>query len=213
MRNKMTSLAADGVVSTAPERASLDALRKATGGIDTPMERHCLRIFLIMERIAAEHSIGIDREVALCASFLFEIGAYPLASTRDVYTSDGRRFAKRLLGPFGWPEARLRLCLDTIERHQQLRSQRRYGAEVELLRRADLVDAFPAVFRFGLSRAWLADLFRRIPRHGLYSMILAGVGAMLRERPATIPKIFLPPRNNNDPRLQQSSQLNGRDDR
>jgi hypothetical protein len=44
----------------------------------------------------------------------------------------------------------------------QLRSQRQYGTEVELLRRADLVDAFPALFRFGLSRAWLADLFGRI---------------------------------------------------
>jgi hypothetical protein len=168
------------------------------------MERHCLRVFLIMERVAADHAIGIDREVALCASYLFEIGAYPLASTRDVYTSDGRRFAKRLLERFGWPEARLRLCLETIERHHQLRSQRRYGAEVELLRRADLVDAFPVFFRFGLSHAWLADLFRRVPRHGLYSTILSGVGAMLRERPATIPRIFLPPRSGSDVRLQPS---------
>ena len=139
----MTALAADGLVSTAAESASLDALRKATGGPDTPMERHCTRVFLIMEQIAADLSLGIDREVALCASYLFEIGAYPLASTRDVYTRDGRRFAKRLLEPFGWPEMRLRLCLDMIERHHQLRSQRRYGAEVELLRRADLVDALP----------------------------------------------------------------------
>ena len=105
----MTPLAADGVVSTAAERASLDALRKAAGAIDTPMERHCLRVFLIVERMATDNSIDIDREVALCASYLFEIGIYPLASTRDVYTSDGRRFAKLLLEPFGWPEARLRL--------------------------------------------------------------------------------------------------------
>ncbi len=201
----MTGLAADEVVSTAAERAALDTLRKAVGGIDTPMERHCLRVFLIMERIAADHRIGIDREVALCASYLFEIGAYPLASSRDVYTSDGRRFAMHLLEPFGWPEARVRRCLDAIERHHQLRSQAQYGAEVELLRRADLVDAFPAFFRFGLSRAWLADLFRRIPREGLYRTILSGVGAMLRERPATIPSIFLPPRRRGDvARLEQS---------
>lgn len=195
MRTETLSSVADDVVSSAPERASLDALRKATGGVDTPMERHCLRVFLIMERIAADQAIALDREVALCASWLFEIGAYPLASTRDVYTSDGRRFAKRLLEPFGWPETRLRLCLDAIERHHQLRSQRHLGAEVELLRRADLVDAFPAFFRSGLSRAWLADLFCRLPRHGLYSTIFWGVGAMLRERPATIPKIFQRPRN------------------
>jgi len=195
-RTEPRSSAADDEVSTAAERASLDALRRATGGVDTAMERHCVRVFLIIERIAADQGIAIDREVALCASYLFEIGAYPLASTRDVYTSDGRRFAKRLLEPFGWPETRLHLCLDAIERHHQLRSQHHRGAEVELLRRADLVDAFPAFFRFGLSRAWLADLFRRLPRRGLYSTILSGVGAMLRERPATIPRIFLSPRHN-----------------
>ena len=195
----MTHPAADAIVSTAAERASLDALRQATGAPDTPMERHCVRVFLMVERMAADQSIGIDREVAVCASCLFEIGAYRLASSEDVYTSDGRRFAKRLLEPFGWPEPRLRVCLDTIERHHQLRSQRQYGAEVELLRRADLVDAFPALFRFGLSREWLADLFRRIPRRGLYRTILAGVGGMVRERPATIPRIFLPPRADASP--------------
>lgn len=189
------SSVADDLVSTAPEKASLTALRKATGGVDTPMERHCLRVFLIMERIAADQAIAIDREIALCASYLFEIGAYPLASTRDVYTSDGRRFAKRLLEPFGWHDTRLRLCLDAIERHHQLRSQRHLGAEVELLRRADLVDAFPGFFRSGLSRVWLADLFERLPRRGLYSTIFSALGAMLRERPGTIPRIFLPPRN------------------
>ena len=186
--------AADPLVSTAAERASLDALREATGALDTPMERHCIRVFVMIERMAADRCVPIDREVALSASFLFEIGVYPVAATGDVYTSDGRRFAKRLLEPFGWPEPRFRLCLDTIERHHQLRSQRQYGTEVELLRRADLVDAFPALFHFGLSRGWLADLFRRIPRRGLYRTILAGVGAMLRERPATVPRIFLPPR-------------------
>jgi len=194
----MTALAADGVVSTAAERASLDALRQATGGIDTPMERHCLRVFLMVERLAADRSIGIDREVTLCASYLFEIGAYPLAASPDVYTTDGRRFAERLLESFGWPDARLRRCLDAIERHHQLRAQWQYEAEVELLRCADLVDAFPAFFRFGLSRAWLADLFRRLPRNGLYGTILAGVGAMLRERPSTIPRIFMPPRSGRD---------------
>jgi hypothetical protein len=201
----MTHLAADDVVSTAAERASLAELRKAVDGPDSPMERHCLRVFLIMERIAAERSLAIDREVALCASWLFEIGGYALASSRDVYTRDSRRFARRLLERFGWPEARLQLCLDAIERHHQLRSQHRYGAEVELLRCADLVDAFPAFFRCGLSRAWLADLFRRVPRRGLYSAIVAAVLAMLRERPSTIPKIFLPPQGNSDVRQGATS--------
>jgi len=67
--------------------------------------------------------------------------------------------------------------------------------EVELLRRADLVDAFPGLLHFGLSRGWLDSLFRRIPRAGLYSMLFGSVLGMLRERPGTIPRIFLPPRD------------------
>ena len=47
--------------------------------------------------------------------------------------------------------------------------------EVELLRRADLVDAFPGLLHFGLSRGWLDSLFRRIPRAGLYSMLFGSV--------------------------------------
>jgi uncharacterized protein DUF6632 len=57
----MTHPAADAIVSTAAERASLDALRQATGAPDTPMERHCVRVFLMVERMAADQSIGIDR--------------------------------------------------------------------------------------------------------------------------------------------------------
>ena len=88
-------LFADQSVSTPAENAALRALRQAAGGTDTPMERHCLRVFLIIERLAADRPIPIDREVALCASLLFDIGVYPLVSTRDVYTNDGRRFAKQ----------------------------------------------------------------------------------------------------------------------
>ncbi len=185
---------ADDLVSTAAEAASLAALRRATGAVATTMERHCLRVFLMIERMASDGALAVDREVAFCASCLFDIGVYPVAATADVYTADGRRFARDLLEPFAWPAERLRRCLDAIERHHQLTSQWLHGAEVELLRRADLVDAFPRVFRFGLPRAWLDDLFRRVPRDGLYAEIGAAVGRMWRERRATIPRIFMPPR-------------------
>jgi hypothetical protein len=190
----VTPLSADDLVSTAAERAALAALRQAVGAGDSVMERHCLRVFLILERLAALLSIEIDREVALCASFLFELGIYPLASTGDVYTTDGRRHAERILRPFGWPEARLRRCLDAVERHHQLRPQWSHGPEVELLRRADLVDAAPALFRGPLPRAWLRELFRQVPRAGLYRDLLALIFRMARERPGTMRWIFLPPR-------------------
>jgi HD domain len=186
---------ADEVVSTPAEKAALEALRRVAGVRDTPMERHCLRVFLIIERLATERSIAIDRELALCVSLLFDIGVYPAVATRDVYTRDGRRFARQVLAPFSWPEARLHRALEAIERHHQVRAQWQHGAEVELLRLADLVDVLPAVFRFGLPGAWLDELARRLPRDGLFSSFLGpAVGAMLRQRPGTIPRIFLPPR-------------------
>ena len=192
-RSSVARVLAEQIVSTEPEQVCLSALRHATGAAESPMERHCLRVFLIIERLASQRGIAIDREVVLCASLLFEIGAYAIASTHRVYTADGRRFAETLLQRFAWPDERLRVCLDAIELHHQLRPQWSRGAEVELLRRAVLIDAFPFVLRDGLSRAWLAQLFRQLPRRGLYLEILRGLCRMLRERPATIPGIFLPP--------------------
>jgi len=184
---------AEDIVSTEAEKASLAALRAAAGADDSVMERHCVRVFLIMEALAAQLGCRLDREVAVCASFLFEIGGYPLASSGDVYTRDGRRYAERLLSRFAWPNERLRRCLDAIERHHQLRPQWQFGAEVELLRRADLVDLAPAWFRGPLSRTWLRALAAQVPRVGLFAMIAGLVRHMLRERPGTIGDIFRPP--------------------
>lgn len=47
----------------------------------------------------------------------------------------------------------------------------------------DLVDAVPAVFQFGINRAWLRSLFEELPRDGLYRTIAPPVSGMLRSRP------------------------------
>jgi hypothetical protein len=184
-------LLAEDLISTSAEHAALAALRRTMGSVGSAMERHCLRVFLIIERLATMRGITIDREVALCASLFFDLGVSPVVATSDVYTIDGRRLARQVLARFAWTNVRLDRCLDAIERHHRLTSQWHRGVEVELLRRADLVDAFPAVFHFGLPRTWLAELFRRIPRNGLYPMLISAVWTMLRERPRTIPRIFL----------------------
>src|SRR5262249_21349115 len=134
----VSRLYADQFVSTPAEIAALRALRDAADGSDTPMERHCLRVFLIIERLAADRGLALDREVALCTSLLFDVGGFASVATRDVYTRDGRRFAQRVLEPFSWPAERLQLGLQAIERHHRLSSQWHHGVEVELLRRADL---------------------------------------------------------------------------
>jgi hypothetical protein len=186
----MARLLAEKVVSTESERACLAALRDATGAGDGPMERHCLRVFVIAERLAAELARRVDREVLLCASLLHDVGAYPLASAGGVYTSDGRRFAMRTLEPFAWPEIRVRACGDAIEHHHEFSPVWELGPETEVLRRADLVDVSGGIVAFGLSRGWLRGLFRAVPRDGLYGEIARIAASIVQERPETIPRIF-----------------------
>src|SRR5262249_28150273 len=130
---------AEDLVRTAAERAALDRLRQITGQTGGPMERHGLRVFLTADRLAAGKEDEIDREVLLIAGLLHDIGLYDEASHGGVYVTDGAEFTAELLRRQGWDEDRIRLCFDSIERHHETRSQWDCGAEVELIRRADLV--------------------------------------------------------------------------
>jgi hypothetical protein len=186
----MARLVADEVVSTEAERACLVALRSATRTADGPMERHCLRVFVISERLAEHHARRIDREVLLCACLLHDIGAYSVAPQGDAYTAEGRRFAAQVLEPFAWPEIRMRACGDAIEHHHELSPMWELGPETELLRRADLVDVSAGVVAFGLPRGWLRGLFRAVAREGIYGEIARIAASIVRERPETIPEIF-----------------------
>jgi HD domain len=185
---------ADELVTTDAERACLDALRAATGDPDGPMERHCVRQFLIAERLGERVADGVDRELLLCAAFLHDAGLYPSVSTGDVYVTDGRRLAERTLAPFGWPLERLARCLDAIEQHHALGARWDRGAEVELVRRSDLVDVTGGLVAFGLPRSWLRGLFRTVPRDGFWRMLAGEVLRMARERPRTLARIPTPRR-------------------
>jgi hypothetical protein len=183
---------ADELALTDAERACLAALRGVTGVRNGPMERHTLRVFLIAERLAADRFLALDREVMLCASFLHDIGLFPRASEGGVYVVDSRHFTERTLEPFGWPAERLRGCLDAIELHHKLRPIWEYGTEAELLRRADYIDMSNGFLRSGLSPRWIRNLFREVPREGFYGEFFRLNWLLLKQRPATIPKIFSP---------------------
>src|SRR5919201_776597 len=85
-----------------------------------------------------------------------------------------------------------RLGLDAVEQHHALQSRWSWGAEVELMRRADLVDVSSGVVTFGVHRWWLRQLFRTVPRDGFYPFLGRAIWQMARERPATLPRIFRP---------------------
>jgi HD domain-containing protein len=181
---------AEDLARTDSEVAALERLREITGQTGGPMERHGLRVFLIADRLATARGAEVDREVLLIAGLLHDVGLYDEASHGGIYVLEGAEFTADLLREQGWDDDRIQLCFDAIERHHEVRSQWDRGAEVELIRRADLVDLTSGLVPFGLSRGWLRDLFRSVPRDGTYGTIGREVGRLLIHRPLTFPRIF-----------------------
>jgi predicted hydrolase (HD superfamily) len=182
--------AAEDLARTDSEIAALEKLREATGESSGPMERHGLRVFLIADRLATARDVEVDREVLLIAGLLHDVGLYDEASHGGAYVLDGAEFTAGLLRERGWDEDRIRLCFDAIERHHETRSQWNRGTEVELIRRADLVDLTDGLVRFGLSREWIRDLFRSVSRDGTYGTIGREVAKQLLHRPLKFAQIF-----------------------
>src|SRR4051812_10173184 len=87
--------------------ACLQALRELSGETEGPMERHCLRVFLIAERLAGGQDF--DRELMICASWLHDAGLW--CPSDASYVTEGARLAERILAPFGWPTERLQRCM------------------------------------------------------------------------------------------------------
>lgn len=186
------TITADDVAESETERLALDRLREVTGETDGPMERHCLRGYLIGLRLAELRGADPDREVLFVAAMLHDIGLYDGASSGGVYVSDGAVYAEPLLtGREGWPPERIRRCLDAIERHHELRSQWAAGLEVELMRRADLVDVSAGLITHGAGRDWLHSLAASVRRDGTYREIGGLVLKAMRERPLSMPRIFV----------------------
>ena len=182
---------ADDLICTESEAVALEALRTATGEVDGDMERHTVRQYLIAERLADDRGIAYDREVLLCASFLHDAGMYDPASSGDVYIKDSARYARRTLAPLGWPEERLRTCVDACEQHHALTSRWWMPNEVELVRRSDLVEVFPELVRFGIPRSWLKqELCQAVPRAGFWLATVALFRAHWRRM---LPGMFMPP--------------------
>jgi hypothetical protein len=180
---------ADALSASPAARASLEALRAAAGS-NSPLERHCLRQFAIAERLAGDRPF--DRELTLCACWLHDAGLF--TRSRDPYVTEGARLAARVLEPFGWPRERLQRCMDACEQHHAPRSRMALGVEVELVRRSDLVDVTAGLVNFGLDRAWLRELFREVPRDGLWRLIGTAVLDEVRHRPASLAGVFFSPR-------------------
>jgi hypothetical protein len=181
---------AEDLARTEAETTALARLREITGETGGPMERHGLRVFLIADRLATARDATVDREVLLISGLLHDIGLYDDASHGGVYVREGAEFTADLLGRQGWDQDRIRLCFDAIERHHEFRSQWDRGTEVELIRRADLVDLTSGLVRFDLSREWLRDLWRSVPRNGTYPTIGREVAKQLIHQPLQFARIF-----------------------
>jgi HD superfamily phosphodiesterase len=181
------------LANTDAARDALARLRAATQSEAGPMELHCLRCRYIAGEIAARRGWSIDEELLTIAAILHDIGLYPLAATRDVYTSDGARVAREVLAAHGWKPERIERCANAIDRHHDLRSQLRCGAEAEALRLADRVELSAGLVRAGVDRRWLQDLRAEFSPRGLAQELAREITRALRERPLTMVRIFLRP--------------------
>ena len=181
---------ADTLAETALERRCLEELRAASGEVDGPMERHCVRCFLLIELLARKRGLEFDREVAICASLLHDAGIYPALSAGGVYTDESGIVAERLFMEAGAEPERGRLVRDACAQHHALRDQSAKGIEVELLRLADRIEVSGGVVRSGLSGREVGDVFERVSRQGFYTGIGVLVLGVLRDRPLTLPRIF-----------------------
>jgi hypothetical protein len=184
------SAVADTLVETDLERRFLDELRSASGEVDGPMERHCVRCFLFTEMLAAKRGVEIDREVSLCAAFMHDAGLYDSISRGGVYTDEGGEAAAQIFTDAGAGPERARLVRDACAQHHALRNQADKGMEVELLRLADRIEVSGGVLRAGLSGAEIQDVFDLVSRGGFYTGVAALLGHALRHRPLTLPRIF-----------------------
>jgi hypothetical protein len=180
--------AADALVSTDAERASLDALRAAAGEEDGQLERHGVRLF----RLASALAPSGDREVLLVAALLHDAGVLDAVRGPGPYVTDGRVWAEGILQPFGWEPERLRLCLDAIEFHHEMRRQDARGAEVEAIRKGDLVDVSAGLVRFGLPREVVRSAADGAPRRGFARALAGIVGGLVVHQPGTLLRIFRP---------------------
>jgi hypothetical protein len=181
---------ADSLVETDLERRFLEELRAASGEVDGAMERHGVRCFLLIELLAGERGVAIDRELALCASLIHDAGLYDSISDGGIYTDEGGAFAERLFSEAGEAPARARLVGDACTYHHALRDQSARGTEVELLRLADRVEVSGGLLRAGLSREQVHSIFDAVSRAGFYSGVAGLLGHALRERPLSLPRIF-----------------------
>jgi hypothetical protein len=152
---------------TEAELASLDALRAVAGGKETAIERHGLRVYWIMELLAEKVGDDLDPEILLCAALLHDAGLFVAPRAGRFYLHNGRLFAERVLAPYEWAPRRMLRCLDAIELHHRLTDQSDKGVEVELLRRADLIDATNGFVTDGADRNQLRPVLDGLPRAGL----------------------------------------------
>lgn len=183
-----TFATADELAVTEAGRAALAALRAAAAdaGADDALERHSVRMVHIARRIARE---PVDEELLLVACLLHDIGVLSWVAGDRPYVTEGRDLAAGLLEPYDWAPERVARCLDAIERHHHLRSQWSCGHEVELVRRADLVDVSKGLVAFGVRRGWLRQLVADIPRGRFDAQVVRFAAGQLRRDPLALLKV------------------------
>ena len=175
-----------------PSGRAFAALRAATGETDGAMERHCVRQFLIAERLGSSEGFAkgrVRRRPRAAAVRGHAPRRRPVPQRDDGRTPTSRTAAgsaERTLAPFGSPPRRLARCLDAVEQHHALPLAIGLGRRGRAHTPLGLADVTGGLIAFGLPRSWLRELFRSVPRTGLYRMLARRSAGCARERPRTL---------------------------
>ena len=156
----------------------LDAHAAALGGDFTAYRNHCYRVANLCAALQPDEAAM--EKIALAAAF-HDLGIWT-AQTFD-YLAPSVDLACRHLGcngHAGWESQ----VADMIREHHRIRPFRGAGAElVEPFRRADLIDVSRGIFRFGLPRAQVREIFARWPNAGFHKRLVQLTLREIRRHP------------------------------
>jgi hypothetical protein len=163
-----------------PIEEVLDAFRGALADDHRAYRAHVYRVFHFCRALAGSASTGRDDGIALAAAF-HDLGIWS-DGTVDYLPPSARRVREHCErhGRSGEAAELARM----VELHHKLTPCR--GADdalVEAFRRADLVDLSFGFVRFGLPRAWVAEVQAAFPAAGFHLRVVQLVGGHALRHP------------------------------
>ena len=128
---------------------------------------HCYRVLNVYVQLAALKGVAVNVDEAAIALAFHDIGLWT-DKTLDYLPPSVREARQYLAANAGFDVTKIGLMIS--EHHKLL--PYKADPQVELFRRADLVDFSLGLVRHGLSKSWIAELKAVFPNAGFHNRLL-----------------------------------------